>query len=32
MSRVQAKKSDKAHPLKIKKSISSVDKSTIEDL
>ena len=30
--RAQAKKSDKIHPLKVKEAISSVDKSTIEDL
>ena len=28
----QAKKSDKIHPLKVKGAMSSVDKSTIEDL
>ena len=32
MTRAQAKKSDKVHPLKIKEAISSVDKSTIENL
>ena len=30
--RAQAKKSDKVHPLKVKKAMSSVDKSTIENL
>ena len=30
--RAKAKKSDKAHPLKFKEAMSSVDKSTIEDL
>ena len=30
--RVQVKKSDKAHSLKVKEAISSVDKSTLEDL
>ena len=30
--RAKAKKSDKVHPLKVKEAISSVDKSTIEDL
>ena len=28
----QAKKSDKVHPLKVKEAMSSVDKSTIENL
>ena len=32
MTRVQAKKSDKVHPLKVKEAMSSVDKSTIEEL
>ena len=32
LTRVQAKKSDKIHPLKVKEAMSSVDKSTIEDL
>ena len=30
--RAQAKKSDKVHPLKVKEAMSSVDKSTIENL
>ena len=32
VTRAQAKKSDKVHPLKVKEAMSSVDKSTIEDL
>ena len=32
VTRVQAKKSDKVHPLKAKEAMSSVDKSTIENL
>ena len=32
LTRAQAKKSDKIHPLKVKKAMSSVDKTTIEDL
>ena len=32
LTRAQAKKSDKIHPLKVKEAMSSVDKSTIEDL
>ena len=32
VSRAQAKKSDKVHPLKVKEAMSSVDKSTIENL
>ena len=32
MTRAQAKKSDKVHLLKVKEAMSSVDKSTIEDL
>ena len=32
MTRAQAKKSDKVHPLKVKEAMSSVDKSTIENL
>ena len=30
--RAQAKKSDKIHPLKVKEAMSSVDKTTIENL
>ena len=32
VTRAQAKKSDKVHPLKVKEAMSSVDKSTIENL
>ena len=32
VTRAQAKKSDKVHPLKVKETMSSVDKSTIENL
>ena len=32
LTRAQAKKSDKIHPLKVKEAMSSVDMSTIEDL
>ena len=32
LSRAQAKKSDKIHPLNVKETMSSVDKTTIEDL
>ena len=32
LTRAQAKKSDKIHPLKVKEAMSSVDKTTIEDL
>ena len=32
LTRAQAKKSDKIHPLKVKEAMSSVDKSTIKDL
>ena len=32
LTRAQAKKSDKTHPLKVKEAMSSVNKSTIEDL
>ena len=32
VTRTQAKKSDKVHPLKVKEAMSSVDKSTIENL
>ena len=32
LTRAQAKKSDKIYPLKVKEAMSSVDKSTIEDL
>ena len=32
VTRAQAKKSNKVHPLKVKKAMSSVDKSTIENL
>ena len=32
MTRAQVKKSDKVHPLKVKEAMSSVDKSTIENL
>ena len=32
LTRPQAKKTDKTHPIKIKEAVSSVDKSTIEDL
>ena len=32
VTRTQAKKSDKVHPLKVKKAMFSVDKSTIENL
>ena len=32
VTRAQAKKSDKVHPLKVKEAMSNVDKSTIEDL
>ena len=32
VTRVQAKKSDKVNPLKVKEAMSSVDKSTIENL
>ena len=32
LTRAQAKKSDKIHPLKVKEVMSSVDKTTIEDL
>ena len=32
LTRSQAKKSDKMHPLKVKEDMSSVDKTTIEDL
>ena len=32
VTRAQAKKSDKVHPLKVKEAMSSVDNSTIEDL
>ena len=32
VTRAQAKKSDKVHPLKVKEAMSSVDKSTIEIL
>ena len=32
LTRAQAKKSDKIHPLKVQEAMSSVDKTTIEDL
>ena len=32
VTRAQAKKSDKVHPLKVKEAMSSVDKSTVENL
>ena len=32
ITRAQAKKSDKIHPLKVKEAMSSVNKTTIEDL
>ena len=32
LTRAQVKKSDKNHPLKVKEAMSSVDKTTIEDL
>ena len=32
LTRAQAKKSDKIHPIKVKEAVSSVDKTTIEDL
>ena len=32
VTRAQAKKSDKVHPLKVKEAMSSIDKSTIENL
>ena len=32
LTRAQAKKSDKVHPLKVKEAMSSVNKSTLEDL
>ena len=32
LTRAQMKKHDKIHPLKVKEAMSSVDKSTIEDL
>ena len=32
LTRAQAKKSDKIHPLKVREAMSSVDKTTIEDL
>ena len=32
LTRAQAKKSDKIYPLKVKQAMSSVDKSTVEDL
>ena len=32
LTRAQAKKSDKIHPLKVKEAMSNVDKTTIEDL
>ena len=32
MTRAQAKRSDKVHPLKVKEAMSSVDKSTTETL
>ena len=32
LTRAQAKKTDKIHPLKVKEAMSSVDKTTIEDL
>ena len=32
LARAQAKKSDKIHPLKVKEAMSSVDKTTMEDL
>ena len=32
LTRAQAKKSDKIHPLKVKEAMSNVDKTTTEDL